>query len=302
MANIINAIINLINNPIVELGKDYIDIKNRANGMGQALEEYIKDLFAGTIEETSEISRLEKLEKTFSYLGNQNNPPDSILRFGDAIEVKKIENSTSALALNSSYPKARIFSNSKMISAACKLCETPMTYYDQKFTNDKEKEIDIGWGEKDIIYVVGVVKNHKILSLSFVYGVDYAADNFIYERVKNTIKDGVESIQDMEFRETNELGRVNRVDPLGITYLRIRGMWGIENPFKTFNYVYKINKAKEFNFMAIINDEKWETFSNKDNLIEIISKNKNSLISNIKIKDPNNPVILRNAKLITYEI
>ena len=34
------------------------------------------------------------------------------------------------------------------------------------------------------------------------------------------------------FAETKELGRVNQVDPLGITNLRIRGMWQIETQEK----------------------------------------------------------------------
>ena len=52
-------------------------------------------------------------------------------------------------------------------------------------------------------------------------------------------------LQDVEFSETNELGRVNKVDPLGITYLRIRGMWGIENPIKVFNYVAPAEQNSE---------------------------------------------------------
>ncbi len=88
MGNIINAIYNLINNPVIEL-REFYKGKNRANSMGDALEEYVKDLFAGIINETDEQNRLNKISETFSYLGNQNNPPDSILRLGDAIEVKR---------------------------------------------------------------------------------------------------------------------------------------------------------------------------------------------------------------------
>ena len=57
--------------------------------MGEALEEYVKDIFAGTVNETDENIRNQKLSEIFSYLGNQNNPPDSMLRGGDAIEVRK---------------------------------------------------------------------------------------------------------------------------------------------------------------------------------------------------------------------
>ena len=96
--------------------KEFYKSKNRANNMGDALEEYIKDLFANTINETDEQNRLDKISKTFSYLGNQNNPPDSILYLGDAIEVKKIESKNASLALNSSYPKHKLYADSKLIT------------------------------------------------------------------------------------------------------------------------------------------------------------------------------------------
>lgn len=53
MSNIINAIINLVTDPKIEL-REYSAGHNRANDMGKGLEEYIKDLFAGTVNETNE--------------------------------------------------------------------------------------------------------------------------------------------------------------------------------------------------------------------------------------------------------
>lgn len=47
--NIINAIYNLVNHPVVEL-VEYYQGRNRANNAGDALEEYIKDLFADSFE------------------------------------------------------------------------------------------------------------------------------------------------------------------------------------------------------------------------------------------------------------
>lgn len=134
--NIINAIINLVQNPVTQL-VNYYQGKNRANSAGDALEEYVKDIFANSFDMPEE-ERLERLNAVFSYLGNNSNPPDSMLRNGDAIEVKKIESDNAALALNSSYPKHTIVSTSPMISSACKAAEN--------------------WTEKDIIYTVGVVK------------------------------------------------------------------------------------------------------------------------------------------------
>ena len=279
--NIIDAIINIVKNPIVEL-KEYSISHNRANSMGEALEEYVKDIFSGTLFETDKNKRMEIISEVFSYLGNSNNPPDSILRGGDAIEAKKIENKSSSLALNSSYPKAKLYSNSSMITDACRNCEE--------------------WKEKDIIYAIGTCEKNKLTSLIFVYGEDYAAENKIYENVKNKIKFGIETINGLEFSETNEIGRVNRVDPLGITYFRIRGMWGIENPIKVFDYIYERDNTKQFNFMALINDDKYNSFFNREKLENLEKENKYLEIRNVKIKNPNNPAQLRSAKLITFKI
>ena len=279
--NIIDAIINIVKNPILEL-KKYSISHNRANSMGEALEEYIKDVFSGTLFEKDKNKRMKIISEVFSYLGNTNNPPDSILRGGDAIEVKKIENKSSSLALNSSYPKAKLYSNSSMITDACRSCEK--------------------WEEKDIIYTIGTCEKNKLTSLIFVYGEDYAAENKIYENVKNKIKLGIETINDLEFSETNEIGRVNRVDPLGITYFRIRGMWGIENPVKVFDYIYKRDDSKQFNFMALINEDKYLSFSNTKELEDLEKENKNLEIKDVRIKNPNNPAQLKKAKLITFKI
>ncbi len=279
--NILLAMINIANNPVYSLQNFYLS-KNRANSMGEALEMYIKDVFANTINETSETKRNHTYNQVFSYLGNQNNPPDIIIRGGDAIEVKKIESRNSGIALNSSYPKAKLLSDSPMITQACKTSEE--------------------WVEKDIIYAVGVVNNNQLNSLCFIYGEDYAASSNIYERIKNAISTGILSIPDIEFAETNELGRVNRVDPLGVTYLRIRGMWHIQNPMKTFSSIYNENPNNSFNFMAIINDEKYQSFEDdiRKTFENEIIKNNNFNMIDVKIKEPDNPSNLKGAKLITF--
>lgn len=280
MANIINAVINLVNNPISHL-TNYYQGRNRANNAGDALEEYVKDMFADTFE-LPEDERLEKISDTFSYLGNNSNPPDAMLRGGDAIEVKKIESFGSALALNSSYPKHTVKSSSSMISRACK---------------DAEE-----WDEKDIIYIVGIVdKNtNKLRQLCMAYGLDYCASEECYSRIKSTIKNGVESIPNVEFAESRELGHINKVDPLGITYMRVRGMWGIENPLKVFNYIYTRDDDFDFSLMCIINDDKWSSFNNIEDLIALAEDVDELTIENVRIKNPDNPANLIDAKLIKY--
>ena len=277
--NILRAIINLVKTPKYEL-KEFYTNHNRANSMGDALEEYIKDIFAGTYTITDEQKRLKMISESFSYLGNNSNPPDAMLKNGDAIEVKKIENYNSSLAY-SSYPKHKLYADSPMISIHCKDAED--------------------WNEKDIIYAVGVVDNNKLLNLSFVYGLDYCASEETYTKIKTKIKDGVEAIPGVEFAETRELGRVNKVDPLGITYLRVRGMWGIENPWTVFKYVYEKDLNSEFNFFSIINEEKYSEFNKEDRKeFEDFVNNSDLSMIKIKIKNPDNPAILKNAYLITY--
>ena len=280
MSNIINAIIEVVKAPKHKL-KEYSTSHNRANQMGAALEDYVKDIFAGTVDESDIKVRNRKISEVFAYLGNQNNPPDSMLKNGGAaIEVKKIESPNSALALNSSYPKAKLFSDSTMISAACRDCEE--------------------WTERDMIYAVGVLNGDNLRSLALVYGEDYCADKKTYERIRAAIKTGVEQIQCLEFAETNELGRVNRVDPLGITYLRVRGMWHIENPFKVFDYLYERDNTMDFNFMAIINEDKLASLDNFAELEQLAETTPALIISDEEIKDPNNPCNLRKVKLITF--
>lgn len=280
MATVIDAIENLVRNPVTSLGWEYRS-RNRANGMGEALEEYVKDLFAGTFG-ASDVERLDAFERTFSYLGNNSNPPDAMLRGGDAIEVKKIEALDASLALNSSYPKHTLRADSPMISEACR---------------DSEN-----WDEKDILYVVGSVFNGQLRHLAMVYGLDYCASEPCYQRLKATIRNGVNSIDGVEFAETRELGRVNRVDPLGITYLRVRGMWGIENPWSVFDYVYRRDMRKSMNFMCLVNERKWQTLAGTERLEDLAAREPRLGLSKVRIKDPDNPARLNDARIITFSV
>jgi len=167
-----------------------------------------------------------------------------------------------------------------MITRACKKCEQ--------------------WTEKDIIYAVGHTSDISLKSLWLVYGDCYAAESETYERIKNTISTGIEGIPDVEFAETNELGRVNRVDPLGITYLRIRGMWGIDNPSIVYSYVHKMDSNNSFSLAVIMKTEKFNSFPEEDR--KRLTDNDDITISDVSIKDPNNPAKLFKSKLITYTL
>ena len=278
--NIIDAILNLVNNPITTITDTYKN-KNRANASGDALEEYVKDLFAGTIN-SNDNERLDKYEDTFSYTGNSNNPPDAILKYGDAVEIKKIESNGSALALNSSYPKHKIYSSSTLINNACRNCEK--------------------WTEKDIIYCVGLIKDNKLKRLCMVYGLDYCATEEVYTRLRDRIKDAARSAEGVEFSESKELAHVNKVDPLGITYLRVRGMWGIDNPWTVFSYLYTQPSNCDFDFFCIINNDKLKEFYNYQTLLDLSKTDTRLTIQSVKVKNPDNPVQRNDAILITFKI
>lgn len=282
MANTIQAIINLVKDPQIELG-DYYNSRHRANGEGDSLEEYVKDLYAGTLRETDEQKRLEKISNIFSYLGNDSNPPDAMIKGGDAIEVKKIESAQGEIQLNSSHPKCKLVSSSPMITEACRTAEK-------------------GDWTKDLLYVVGSVKQKKLRSMFMVYGIDYAASEDVYLRIKSKIKEGVESIPGITLTETDELGRINKVDPLGITKLRVRGMWILQNPWKAFSYVTEQDKKKKFDFFAIVNSEKFHSFNEYKELEKLVDTTPALKITDIKIKNPNNPALLVDAKLIRFSL
>lgn len=276
--NLLIALKNLSETPVQDL-KNFYTGANRMNNMGEALEQYVKDAFCNTFGEGDATRKNEIFQKNFSYIGNQNNPPDMVIKGGDAIEVKKIESKAAGIALNSSYPKDKLYVDSPMITEACRTCEE--------------------WSEKDILYVVGSVINNKLVSLWFVYGDCYAANKEIYERIKNIISGSLQSQTDLELADTKELGRVNRVDPLGITLLRIRGMWHIENPNAVFRYVLptEMTTTDELSVQAIVLTGKYDSFPASDRR-EL--ENSCCVVSDIKIKSPNNPVNLLDAKLISF--
>ncbi len=280
MTNILEAIVNIAENPIYEIRNHYSG-RNRMNNVGEALETFIKDAFANTIQTESETEKMRRYNEEFSWLGNQNHPPDIMIKGGDAIEVKKIQNENSDLALNSSYPKSTVQVNSTMITQACKTCED--------------------WTEKDLIYCVGHTNDYSIKSLWMVYGNIYAANHKIYQIIKQKITEGINEIPNVELAKTNELGRVNRVDPLGITNLRIRGMWQIQNPRRVFDYLFASSESR-FEVIAIIPTSKYDGFPTESKTKLETLENSNITIQNIQVKDPNNPANLVDAKLIKFTI
>lgn len=278
--NILTAIQSIVEKSSLGVVEDPLaDIQNRVNQMGAVLEDYVKNAFAGCLgQDTRSIKQARS--RTFSYLGNSKNPPDAMLINGDAIEIKKIKTlGISQLQLNSSYPKNKLRSDNPKICNACRTCEE--------------------WDQKDMLYVVGQVKERELQNIFFVYG-DLFCDSYeIYENVENVIKDGLELLDEVELAETDELGRINKVNHLGISDLRVRGMWLIKTPFQHFEYLTDGILNYTFKLVALIPEDKYYNFENIDDFEKFCKENGVS-ISDEEIEDPQNPANFINSKLIIY--
>ena len=276
--NLLKALLSVSNVGSFSLPSLY-GSSNRMNSVGDALECFAKDIFCDSVS-ISGPEKEAKYEKQLSYTGNAKNPPDFMIKNGDAVEVKKVIIRDRGLPLNSSYPKDKLHSDDPLLTAACRAAEK--------------------WDVKDMIYLVGVVADEKIKSLWFVHGECYAADREVYDRIKKKMQSGVQTIEGVEFADTTELGRVNKIDPLGITYLRVRGMWGIQNPSVVFSGLNLDYPADKVNVYAIVKLEKYNSFPEEDR--KAIEGNAKIVIEDVKIKNPNNPVQKIDAKLIKLKL
>ena len=168
--NLLQAIANIKRNGNTDLSKVLVIPKtspstvNRANSVGEALEFFMKDAFSNAYNETSAQGKKDAYSEAFSYTGNQNNPPDLMLKGGDALIIQNPRKPFNFL------PKPKLLSNDERLSTVCVNCE-------------KHK-----WQEKDIYYVVSKVKKRKLNHLVFVQGSCYFADSHIQEQRKRSVK------------------------------------------------------------------------------------------------------------------
>ena len=281
MINILDAIYNIAQRDELEI-KDITFGNNRANNMGEGLETFIKDSFANMFDEPDKNIRNLKYKEVFSFQGSKRNPPDLMLKNGPALEVKKIESLTTELQLNSSHPKQTLKSDSSFITKKCVECED--------------------WTEKEFIYIIGHIpkKTNRLSSLWFVYGDIYSASEKTYLSLKDDIATNIDEMPDVEFSETNEIGRVNQVDPLGITNLRIRGMWLLQPPFRVFDYIHNYENGKRFQCFAIIPTRKFNGFP--DESVNRLEETEGVVITDVNVNDPDNPVNLIECKLIEFKV
>ncbi len=279
MPTILTALLNIKKHKDNDLTK-VVSITNkgqpRVNKAGDPLDTYIKDSLCNSFSITDPEKKREVYLSELSLLGGQNNPPDIMIRGGDALEVKKVEGIKFGLiALNSSSPKQKLLSDDPMITKECKDCEN--------------------WKEKDLIYSIGNVVDDKLKVLVFVYGSCYSAKKETYTKIRTSMKEGIEKIG-LVLSKTKELGRINQIDPLKRTDLRIRGMWQIQSPLAVFADTIKLDLKKDLEVYAIIPKGKYEKFATEERK-EI---EKQLQVSKIKIDDPDNPKERLDAVLISF--
>ncbi|MFW6026263.1 MAG: NgoPII family restriction endonuclease [Candidatus Woesearchaeota archaeon] len=279
--NLLQALINIdkVKNNNV---KEIYTSKNRINNLGDSLEYFIKDLFCNSFEVEKTDDKEKEYKKYLSYLGNKNNPPDFIIKNGDAVEVKKISSQGSSIALNSSFPKNKLHITDSRITEEC-------------------RNIDEDWTVKDMLYVIGVIKSGKLKLLWFIDGDCYAANKETYLNTYNSAKEKIQKLEsEYTLTQTNEIGKIKNADPLSLTQLRIRGMWHIENPLKVYGFLDEVfyDEENDLGVYAIIKKDKYDSFNDemKQNLQNKTSDNLK--IKDIKIDDPNNSNKKLNAKLI----
>jgi len=283
MANVLTAIQNLIGFHNTAVGEVH-EGNNRANNTGEAFEKYIKNIFAGIGSgHLSGTEKQKKYEETFSYLGNVSNPPDAILRGGDAIEIKKLESKDSQIQLNSSFPKNKLRASDSRIANRARTAEN--------------------WTEKDLLYIIGNIdkRTKNARSMWWIYGDCFCAESSVYTSLSEKVSKALRSIPDVNFSPTNELGRINSVDLLDVTDLRIRGMWLLKNPHKIFNDYANFNGYASFQLFVLMREEKWNGFPAEDskNILKLCAS-KLLEISDERIPDPDQPARSIRCKLIKY--
>ena len=202
---------------------------------GKPFELFAKNMFAGCLGALA--SHVDDAwKRAFSWLGSLNAPPDFMIWGGDAVEVKQQEG-VGQIALNSSPPKQKLKSDDPRIEEGCRNCEQ--------------------WKEKDFIYCIGKTNEEYVEALWLVDGgvIADSADtyDFIFDKLSITITS-------LGGQPTNELGRFNDVDTLKTGSLRVRGMWSLEHPARTFEkYLIPVADG-QFVLNVLVSAPKWDAY------------------------------------------
>lgn len=281
VSNILSAIHNIIAGQHFSLLDQAIGT-NRINRQGESFEMFARRAFANDFTSANEIEFAKQTEAIFSYASSDSNPPDLMIRGGDALEVKKFESSPSTIQLNSSYPKAFLHSDYPLLTAECRNCEP--------------------WKRKDLIYILAVIPkgSHKIREIWFVDGACYAAERDIYESVFKRLKTSVHSTLGLKVSDS-ELGRIINVDPLQRTQLRIRGMWLIQHPRVAFQNLFSNVQKNSFSIRAILRETKFLEIIGQNNALEQQLEQIGCVLTRADVLNPNNRAKVIEVRTLSFD-
>jgi hypothetical protein len=217
--------------------------------------------------------------KTFSYQGSANNPPDAMIWNGVAIETKKISGYKGDLALNSSHPKSKLTITDSKISEAAKQAED--------------------WASKDLVYAIGTVKGGHLKRLWLIYGDCLAADPSFYSKTEQILSSLIAESSGLTLAPTNELANIRKIDPLNRSILRVRGMWSLKNPNNAFEHLTSMDSSTQFYVMLRESTYRSLPLSDREQLESLkLSELQNRIVS---IPDPDDSSQEIEARFISYE-
>lgn len=281
--NILTAIKNISDfktNNMSEYFQDYATTQVKT--VRQQMEYYMKDAISGSFKSVKDRKPTDRYNGVFSYIGSKNKPPDMIIQGGDALVIKTIKTYKGSLTINNYPPKDRLKWNDPWILKNC-------------------QEIDGGqWNSKDIFYVNGWTEKRKMKYLNFIQGSCFIPEEEVYNKkihgLKKNIYNYLES-EGLEVINTIGLAKVNKMDPLDITNLRIKCVWSIKNPLRIFSDTFSYDKNNDFTLIVLMYKNKFDSFPKND--IDAIVTDKQIEVKDVKIGNPNNPRKKMDAKLIT---
>jgi len=206
---------------------------------GKPFEIFAKNMFAECLGALS--SHVDAAwERTFSWRGSANHPPDFMIRGGDAVEVK-IQDGVGQIQLNSSPPKRTLKVTDPRIQDGCRTCED--------------------WSEKDFLYFIGKANEEFVEALWLIDGTCIADNASTYDMIFDKL---AVTVEDLGGEPGNEIGRLNNVDPLGATSLRVRAMWLLEHPARVFQSVLLPPEHGSFVLNVLVSADKWDSYSNEE--------------------------------------
>jgi len=217
-------------------------------------------------------------ERTFSWRGSANHPPDFMIRGGDAVEVKT-HGGIGQIQLNSSPPKRTLKANDPRIQESCRTCED--------------------WSEKDFIYFIGKANDEYVEALWLIDGRCIADSANTYDLIFDKL---ALTVTDLGGKPGNEIGRFNNVDALEATSLRVRAMWLLEHPASVFKNFLLAPMTGAFVLNTLVSANKWDAYpADQINAVEAL-RSEGLKLERVEMPDSGNQKQIQHAVHIAWKV